>query len=227
MGDNDALIVGDFKQNIIVGHCPEESHYVFRNLSQRQCLNFTIFTKYEVHRINYISDYLAHTALFAKQCLRHLFDTTIISNYIHNNCMQNIHFWFDNGPHFKTNKFMYYPLVELPYNNLGKIKNVDVNFFTEYHGKSDCDIHFGHISYWVDHYSHRWPHGIRNTNDICNAINTGHAQAVIRRKQPSKRLINRCEFVYTINFDMSNIGDQHEYPLLNRYGLEYEQIFLK
>ena len=221
IGDKDMVIVGDTKQNIIVCHCPEESHYVFRHLTQRQCLNFTIFTKHELYRFNYISDYLTHSAIFAKQCLRHLFDQTIMQNYIQNNAVDDINFWFDNGRQFRANKFCYYPLIELPYESRGKIKNVSVNYFTEYHGKSDCDVHFGHISYWINLYSHQWSNGIKNTNDVCKAITTGHAEAVIHRKQTSKRLKNRTEYVYNINFDMNVIDTKYKYPLLNRYGLEY------
>lgn len=57
--------------------------------------------------------------------------------------INNISFWMDNAPsHFRTKELIagYYWIQK---NNNMK---VHINYFAEYHGKSECDTHFGLIS---------------------------------------------------------------------------------
>eukprot|EP01083_Nonionella_stella_P087077 242110_1 len=178
---DEMVVVIDFKQNLVVGHCPREENWRFRHLSQRTCFNVTIYTKKYVHRFDIISNCLKHSSCFAKQAVRHVFETDIVRNLISNG-INKVKFWADNGPHFKSNKFVYYPLVQL-INSFVGIVVVSVSFFCPYHGKNDCDCHFGSISYWIDYYSKKWILGINNTADICRAIAEGSDIAKTRTEQ--------------------------------------------
>ena len=58
MKQGEMVLAFDHKQNLIVGHCPDEEHWRFRNLSQRTCFNVTLYTVDKLWRIDVISDCL-------------------------------------------------------------------------------------------------------------------------------------------------------------------------
>lgn len=214
----------DFKQNLIVGHCPEEEHWVFRQLSQRTWFNVTVFTKTKIHRFDIISNCLKHSSLFVKQALRQVFNLGMMKNLLTESSTDTIKFWADNAGHFKSYKFVYFSLIELPQQNT-RITKVSMNYFTPYHGKSDCDIHFGNISYWMEYYSNHWKNGIQNTKDICMAIRRGSEMSKqMNRKYRlnSGRFIGRDDDItIAIDFDIETIGKAMADPLIEYYGIEH------
>ena len=59
--------------------------------------------------------------------------------------------WSDCGSHFRSKRFLHAALVRLPVvlrDFLPALDYVSHNYFTEYHGKSTCDSHFGTITTW-------------------------------------------------------------------------------
>ena len=224
MKAGEMVVVFDFKQNLVVGHCPNEEHFRFRNLSQRTCFNATIFTIDKMYIVDVISDCLKHSTLFTKQAFRRIFDEPAIKNVMEKDNISSVKFWCDNGPHFKSNKFIYYPLVEF-INKFFSVKKVSVNYFCPYHGKNDCDCHFGRISYWMEYYSNKWKNGIQTTNNICDAIIEGTDTAGLNNSRArSKRRANRAVTTVTIDFDLDT-EPIYTLPLQQYYGIEYRIAF--
>jgi len=54
-------------------------------------------------------------------------------------------FWSDSGPHFRSAELMHFIYHQLPHIHEARYF---VNFFVEYHGKSVVDGHFGLLSRW-------------------------------------------------------------------------------
>ena len=126
----------DFKENFKIGGGPVETSQIFYNKSQVSCLGFCLIYREgnNIKRkyINVLSKIITHDSYFVIKCLE-LFLKKYLSNY------NTVHFWSDNAGHFRSSELMNYILLELPKKNL----STSMNFFVEYHGKSDIDGHFG------------------------------------------------------------------------------------
>src|ERR1700744_3434853 len=83
---------------------------------------------------NYLSKIITHDSYFVIKCLES-FQKKYLNNF------NNVHFWSDNAGHFRSSELMNYILLDLSSKNL----TTSMNFFVEYHGKSDIDGHFGHL----------------------------------------------------------------------------------
>ena len=138
LNEKECLLIMDFKENFKIGGGPIETSQIFYNKSQVSCLGFCLIYKEgkEIKRkyINYLSKIIAHDSYFVIKCLES-FKLKYLKNY------EKIYFWSDNAGHFRSFELMNYILLELPNKNL----TTSMNFFVEYHGKSDIDGHFGHL----------------------------------------------------------------------------------
>ena len=152
----------------------------------------------------------------------------MVRNLVSDPAITSISFWSDNGKHFHSNKFLYFPLVELVNDSDLGITDVDVNFFAPYHGKNPVDQHFAKISYWVAKYSMEWMEGIMNTKDVIKAIRVGNEIAE-KYFDPHRRKRNkdkdRVVITMPLNCDVDEIEGEGMEPhlaeqLLKRSTLE-------
>jgi hypothetical protein len=94
-----------------------------------------------LHRryVDYLSPILSHDSLFVTDCIAKLLARPFMSRF------NEICFWCDPGPHFRSAEFMHFVFARLPlmYN-----KQIFLNYFTEHHGKSVVDGHFGVLTRW-------------------------------------------------------------------------------
>ena len=134
--ERECFVIMDFKENFKIGGGPVESSQIFYNKSQISCLGFCIIYKENnvVKRkyVDYLSKIITHDSYYVIQCIQSL-HKKYLKNY------DTVHFWSDNAGHFRSSELMNHILLELP----GKKLSTSMNFFVEYHGKSDVDGHFG------------------------------------------------------------------------------------
>ena len=87
--------------------------------------------------INYISSILSHDSLYVTDCI-----TMLIEKHLKNR-FEELNFWSDNACHFRSFELYHHIIKEIPEKN--ERFRCTLNFFNEYHGKSDVDRHFGKI----------------------------------------------------------------------------------
>ena len=138
LNEKECCLIMDFKENFKIGGGPIETSQIFYNKSQVSCLGFCLIYK-EDNQIkrkyyNYLSKIITHDSYFVIKCLES-FQLKYLSGY------NKVNFWSDNAGHFRSAELMNYILLELPKKRL----ETTMNFFVEYHGKSDIDGHFGHL----------------------------------------------------------------------------------
>lgn len=139
-------IVGDFKQNFVVGGIgPVEIGNDFFSRTQVSCLGFAVYVggtddsgkpispKY----YDFLSYILSHNTLYVKDCV-----DILLRKLSTNVEIKKIHFWFDSGRHFRNAELCHH-LISSPF-----LENIqfDLNFFAEHHGKSPVDAHFSQLS---------------------------------------------------------------------------------
>ena len=90
---------------------------------------------------NYLSENLSHDSFFVKECIKKLTSLDFFQS------MDHISFWSDCGNHFRSGELRYYLLNDL-YESL-RLPSIKVNYFAEYHGKSEVDGHFGVLARWL------------------------------------------------------------------------------
>ena len=142
--EDQALITLDFKANITLGKAAEEDSHIFFNAPQRTVFGASaVFKKGgKIYKVIFtlVSAMLNHDSRNVIDML----DQHILSHGVFNHFKpKRVSFWMDNAPgHFRTKELIagYYQLQEK------HEMNFNFNFFAEYHGKSDCDRHFGLIS---------------------------------------------------------------------------------
>ena len=85
---------------------------------------------------------------------------------------------------------LYFVLKEVP--RITFFRNVQLNFFSEYHGKSEADGHFGVLSRW--HKDKELTKSIKDVNDLilhfeekAQEINTPHNQFIFLKFCPGSR----------------------------------------
>jgi hypothetical protein len=93
-----------------------------------------------VRYFDYLSNILSHDSRFATDCMAKLLADPFMGRF------REICFWSDCGPHFRSAEMMHFILQKL--SPLYPSKIIYMNFFTEYHGKSLVDGHFGLLSRW-------------------------------------------------------------------------------
>jgi hypothetical protein len=147
-----AVVLLDFKENVIIGTGPIEVSHSFYERVQRTVLGYVVYTRdaagncVRKHHVNVVSEVLSHDGLFVR-------DT--FAQVLHKHCpgVRVASVWMDCGPHFRNGEVLSFLLGDLP--KLGL--RVSVNFFVEHHGKSPCDTHFSLLSRWLDNLTLRKP----------------------------------------------------------------------
>ena len=134
----------NFKENFKIGGGPNETSRNFYEKTQISLLGFAIFYKdnngiTQTQHFDFFSKILSHDSLFVIDYINQLLSNPFMS------CFQEICFWSDSGPYFRSTELMHFIFNHLPslYN-----KRFFLNFFAEYHGKNIVDSHFGVLSKW-------------------------------------------------------------------------------
>ena len=144
--DKECIIVMDFKQNFVLGKGPIETNHDFYNKEHVSCLGFYIVykkdNKLQREYYNYLSSILSHDSLYVADCV-----SILIEKYLKNR-FEVFDFWSDNACHFRCFELYDYILEKIP----AKYEGVkcSINFFNEYHGKSEIDGHFGELQRTYD-----------------------------------------------------------------------------
>ena len=139
--DKKCIIVMDFKQNFVLGKGPIETNHDFYNKEHVSCLGFYIVykkdNKLQREYYNYLSSILSHDSLYVANCV-----SMLIEKYLKNK-FEVFDFWSDNACHFRCFELYDHILKEIPAKYQGV--KCTMNFFNEYHGKSEIDGHFGEL----------------------------------------------------------------------------------
>ena len=138
------VVVVDFKENIRIGGGPVEVGRDFYEKQQVSVLGFAVHYRDEegtLYRryVDYLSPILSHDSLFVTDCIAKLLARPFMSRF------NEICFWCDPGPHFRSAEFMHFVFARLP---SMYVKKIFLNYFTEHHGKSVVDGHFGVLTRW-------------------------------------------------------------------------------
>jgi hypothetical protein len=162
--EGNALIVMDFKANMSLGRGPEEDSHVFFNAPQRTVFGAVAYLKKNGVKFKIIftifSKILNHDS---KTVREFLFNCILNHNIFKKFDVKSLHFWMDNAPnHFRTKETIatFFEIQE----KFGF--SVNFHYFAEYHGKSECDRHFGLISRMYSE------HTSTNRGKLCSQVNT-------------------------------------------------------
>jgi hypothetical protein len=133
----EVTIIVDFKENIRLNQGGREISSDFFNQSQRTLISFICYylenNILKKHSFTVISEFLSHNSVFIIECFKKILEQEWMKEFTKINLFQ------DNGPHFKNCYMMHYFALEIPV-------EVTLDFFGEYHGKSDADTFFSLIS---------------------------------------------------------------------------------
>jgi hypothetical protein len=138
------VVTMDFKENFKIGGGPIETGNVFYSRTQVSVLAFAIHYRdndnnLKIHYIDYFSPILSHDSLFVIDCVKQLMANPFMAQFT------QVCFWSDSGPHFRSAEILHFISNQLP---VLFPKQFWLNYFTEYHGKSIVDGHFGILSRW-------------------------------------------------------------------------------
>jgi hypothetical protein len=143
---DEAIVVIDFKENIMTHKGMREISQDFRSRTPRSVLGVIIYTREKpndpIHKqhITIISEILAKDGLYTIDNLKRIVKERLSKK-------QRIVFWNDCGLHFRCGEVLHYMLRELP---LLQNKNVECSTFLEKHGKSSVDALFARITTWLE-----------------------------------------------------------------------------
>lgn len=137
-----AVLVMDFKANITLGRGAEEDSHVFFNAPQRTVFGVAAYFRKDgkLYKVWFpiVSQSLMHDSYTVRMMLKPVLSHAVFRYFK----VKSLSFWMDNAPsHFRNLETMA---------TFEEIKaagqEVEVNFFAEYHGKSECDRQFGLMS---------------------------------------------------------------------------------
>lgn len=162
--DHEAILVMDFKANISLGKGPVEDSHNFFNAPQRTVFGAVCYFKKGESRFkvifSVISPILMHDTKTVHEILkRHIFSHGVFQHF----GITNINFWMDNAPnHFRTKEMLAsFVSLEEEFDF-----SSEINYFAEYHGKSECDRHFGLMSrIYTEHCSYAQNKDINSTEE--------------------------------------------------------------
>ena len=141
LAEGACLIIINYKQNIKIGGLRIESSRGFYRKTDITVFGFCLYYKLGglTYRkdIDYFSEVLSHDSFFTKQAIKELLRFDLFK-YIN-----SLIFWSDCRNCFRSQEMMYFIYKEFP--NELKFPLASINFFAEYHGKSEVYGHFGGI----------------------------------------------------------------------------------
>lgn len=133
--NGECIIIVDFKENFKIGGSRIETSQSFYNKIQVTCLGFCMVYKDEdiIKRKyhTFLSSILTHDSFMVINCIEILLKTSLAR-------FKKLHFWSDNAMVFRSGEYQNYILRKVKSNKL-----TTLNYFVEYHGKSNVDSHFG------------------------------------------------------------------------------------
>ena len=138
--EKEAVVVMDFKANISLGRGPEEDSHVFFSAPQRTVFGAVAYFKQadKVYKVIFtiVSPVLKHDSLTLREMLGQcVFNHQVFQHFK----VKRVNVWMDNAPqHFRN--------METLGTFAGTQFSTTLNYFAEYHGKSECDRHFGWLS---------------------------------------------------------------------------------
>ena len=145
--DKESVIIGDYKENILL---PIELNQIcssFYTRFQVTCLTFVCYRKVntEISKlvVTFLSNYLNHHATFTLHCFNQLLQLKWFSE------LKNLSVWTDGGKHFRSLEYLRGVLDSQT--SEGTIPNCSVNYFAPYHGKSEVDAVFGLFAHILKH----------------------------------------------------------------------------
>lgn len=142
--EGNSLVVMDFKANITLGKGPQEDSHVFFKAPQRTVFGVAAYFKRGdvKHKVMFtiVSSVLNHDS----KTLREILHRHVLTHSLFNEMqVENVRVWLDNAPNHFRNKETFASFYDL---QVELKRNIEINFYAEYHGKSECDRHFGLIS---------------------------------------------------------------------------------
>jgi hypothetical protein len=133
-----------FKANISLGGGPVEDSTIFFNAPQRTVFGACCYFQKGAKTYKVFFTILSESTLHDSRTVTEMVKKNIISHPLFTSDyfgIKKLSFWMDNAPnHFRT-----FETVGL-FSDLSTNFQVSFNYFAEYHGKSECDRHFGLMS---------------------------------------------------------------------------------
>ena len=170
ISEEEAIITIDFKANISLGKGPVEDSHVYFSAPQRTIFGAAAFFKKNgtVYKVMFtiVSRVLNHDSKTALEMLKRILAHGVFDYFN----PSKVKFWMDNAPnHFRTRE-TFASFADLQTSTTRKI---EVNFFGEYHGKSECDRHFGLISrVYTDRTSYIGAKDVNTSDDFIELYNS-------------------------------------------------------
>jgi hypothetical protein len=143
---NKAVILLDFKENLIIGGSPNETNQDYYNKKQITCLGIIVFFQKQVYVFDILSEDLKHDAFFVIQALK----LVTTHEEFKKLKIEEVSIWFDGGPHFKNYEIAGFFSSDF----CNQFKKFEWNHFIQYHGKSYCDSHFSVLGRIYKRYEH-------------------------------------------------------------------------
>jgi hypothetical protein len=185
------VLVIDFKQNLKINqnHCVEINKEWYTS-PQRTVFGAVLYYNENGIIKKYFMDMfslcITHNSYFVIKALNEVFSTDFFVSKKFN----DVSFWMDNGPHFKTRELMGF----FSKSGDGKKIKVQWNYFGEYHGKNPCDTRFSKISsMYKAHISNQNNFIIKDTSDLIEAIKYQQQLLNERRENDIKNIIEKNE----------------------------------
>ena len=107
IGEDEILILMDFKENIKLGGGPIEIGNDFYTRQQCSVLGMAIVYRDQVTKqprleyLDFFSDILSHDALFASDCINKVLHLFLFQKLLGQSKITKVHFWNDTGRHFQ------------------------------------------------------------------------------------------------------------------------------
>ena len=204
--EGQAILLIDFKANLVLNQ--DASVQVSKEFYQNCQLSLfgavLFFFEEDMVKLTYfdiLSDCTTHNSYFVTHALNSIFDHEIFKS----KNFTSISFWLDNGPHFKTKELFYY-FYEIS-SKYRALKDVQWNFFVEYHGKNLCDVRFSQVKSMIDIYVKN-PNNPRllNIEQIANVLKESQEKYNNERQQHNnthpphkhKPLTHACQILLDI-----------------------------
>jgi hypothetical protein len=161
--EGECIITIDFKQNIKIRYAVEVNQD-FYQVMERSVFGVLVSFKsggVVTHKfVDYVSANTNHDTVAAVDCLSLLFS----SDWFREQRFSKLGVWADCGGSFRSFAFVHFILIQLVVEN--HFKSTEVNFFCEYHGKSEVDGHFSRLSVSHEQMTRYPGPPIESTNDL-------------------------------------------------------------
>ena len=173
--EGQCILVMDFKANISLGKGPEEGSNIFFNAPQRSVFGVVCYFRRnnQIFKVIFtvVSEILQHDSKTVVEIL----NNNVLNHPIFNEFnIKKLNFWMDNAPnHFRTKE-----MIAGFYNIKKKFGyRIEFNYSAEYHGKSECDRHFGLISrIYKEHCCRYHSNDINTTQEFIDMYKNFHSK---------------------------------------------------